>query len=165
MPGEAGSTYITAEMRDAVGREITRFTSHPISGSDIRKWLIAVYWPAHPPQPSTDSQGNVLAPEEFNPFAWSVAEGTHSYHKVGSDPEGYLRIERPRVRATVNGGIEVEYGARMRSGDVITAISRLCGYEEREGRMGRLLFRTTEDVWTNQNDELVKRFRLTLISY
>jgi hypothetical protein len=61
--------------------------------------------------------------------------------------------------------VEVEYGARMRSGDVITAISRLCEYEEREGRMGRLLFRTTEDAWTNQNAEFVKRFRLTLISY
>ena len=165
MPGGAGPSYITAEMRDAVGREITRFTSHPISKSDVRKWLIAVYWPDHPPRPGTDSHGNFLVPEEFNPFAWSVAGGTRSWHKVGSDPEGYLRIERPQVRSTVNGGVEVEYGARMRSGDVITAISRLCDYEEREGRTGRLLFRTTEDVWTNQNDEFVKRFRLTLISY
>jgi hypothetical protein len=165
MPSGAGSTFITAEMRDAVGREITRFTSHPISRSDIRKWLISVYWPEHPPQLSTDTQGNILAPEEFNPFAWSVAEGTGSWHRVGHDPEGYLRIERPRVRATVNGSVEVEYGARMRSGDVITAISRLRDYEEREGRMGRLLFRTTEEVWTNQDDEFVKRFRLTLISY
>jgi hypothetical protein len=165
MPSGAGSTYITAEMRDAVGREITRFTSHPISDSDIRKWLIAVHWPEQPPQPSTDSQGRILAPEEFNPFAWSAAKGTGSWHKVGSDPEGYLRIKRPQVKATVNGGVEVEYGARMRSGDVITAISRLCEYEEREGRMGRLLFRTTEDVWTNQDAEFVKCFRLTLISY
>ena len=165
MPSGAGSTYVTAEMRAAVGREITRFTSHPISDSDIRKWLIAVHWPEQPPPPRTDRQGRILAPEEFNPFAWSAARGTGSWHKVGSDPEGYLRIERPQVRSTVNGGVEVEYGARMRSGDVITAISRLCDYEERVGRTGRLLFRTTEDVWTNQNDEFVKRFRLTLISY
>jgi N-terminal half of MaoC dehydratase len=165
MPGGAGSSYITAEMREAVGREITRFTSHPISDSDIRKWLIAVHWPEQPPQPSTDSHGRFLAPEEFNPFAWSVARGTRSWHKVGVDPEGYLGIARPQLKATVNGAVEVEYGARMRSGDVITAISQLCDYEERDGRMGRLLLRTTEDVWTNQDDEFVKRFRLTLISY
>lgn len=162
---DASGTFITAEMRAAVGRDITRFVSHPISGSDIRRWLLAVHWPEQPPEADVDATGRMLAPEEFNPFAWSTAGGSQSWHRVGADPEGFLGIARPQVTATVNGGIDVEYGARMREGDVITSLSRLSDYTERNGRRGRLLFRTTEDTWTNQDDLLVKRFRLTLISY
>jgi hypothetical protein len=53
----------------------------------------------------------------------------------------------------------------MRPGDVITSESRLAEYSEREGRLGLMLFTTTEDTWTNQNDEVVKRTRTTLIRY
>ena len=38
-------------------------------------------------------------------------------------------------------------------------------YGEREGRLGLMLFTVTEDNWTNQNDELVKTSRSTLIRY
>jgi N-terminal half of MaoC dehydratase len=161
-------SYITAEMRAAVGREIARFVSHPISEADIRKWLIAVYFPDEPPVHlirQADCENRPVAPEEFNPFAWSVAEGTRSWHKIGSDPESYLGINRPQMRATLNGGIEVTYGVRMKAGDVITSVSRLGDYFEREGRLGRMLFSTTHDTWTNQEGELVKQVDLTLISY
>jgi hypothetical protein len=65
----------------------------------------------------------------------------------------------------INGGTEVDYGVRMRPGDVITSVSRLAGYTEREGRLGLMLFTTTEDTWTNQRDETVKTSRSTLIRY
>jgi MaoC dehydratase-like protein len=165
VPEPSNFTFITGAMQAAVGREITRFVSHPISVSDIRKWLIAVYWPEPPPPLQRAGDGTVLAPEEFNPFAWSAAAGDRSWHTIGHDPETYLGIARPAVSATVNGGIEVEYGARLRADDVITAVSHLAGYSERDGRRGRLLFRTVEELWTNQDAVLIKRVRLTLISY
>jgi hypothetical protein len=65
----------------------------------------------------------------------------------------------------VNAGIEVEYGVRMRPGDVITSVRRLGSYREREGRLGLMLITTTEDVWTNQNGEVVKTTNQTGISY
>ena len=61
--------------------------------------------------------------------------------------------------------MEVEYGVRMRPGDVITSVRRLAEYQEREGRLGLMLFTTTEDVWTNQDDQLVKTSRSAVIRY
>jgi hypothetical protein len=65
----------------------------------------------------------------------------------------------------VNGGLEVDYGVRMRPGVVITSTSTLGGYTEREGRLGLMLFTTMQDTWTNQRGETVKTLRNTLIRY
>jgi hypothetical protein len=61
--------------------------------------------------------------------------------------------------------METEYGARIRPGDVITSVRRLGSYSERAGRLGLMLFSRTEDTWTNQNGEVVKRTVNTLIRY
>jgi hypothetical protein len=53
----------------------------------------------------------------------------------------------------------------MRPGDVITSVSTLTGYLERQGRLGLMLFSTQLDRWTNQDDELVKSTSMTLIRY
>jgi hypothetical protein len=65
----------------------------------------------------------------------------------------------------LNGGLEVTYGVRMRPGDVITSVSSLTGYQERQGRLGLMLLSTQSDRWTNQDDELVKSTSMTLIRY
>ncbi len=51
--------------------------SAPIRDSDIRRWALAVYWPAMPPRRFWDEAyarttrwGGIVAPDEFNPFAW-----------------------------------------------------------------------------------------------
>ena len=74
-------TLITAAMSSAVGRQTSKRTSFPISESDIRRWATAVYWPHRPPPifwdskyAATTSHGRIVAPEEFNPFAWMVAD-------------------------------------------------------------------------------------------
>jgi hypothetical protein len=53
----------------------------------------------------------------------------------------------------------------MRPGDLITSVSTLTGYLERQGRLGLMLFSTQLDTWTNQRDELVKSAEMTLIRY
>ena len=53
----------------------------------------------------------------------------------------------------------------MRPGDVITSVTRLHSYSEKEGRMGLMLFTTSETTWTNQNDEVVKKTRGIHIRY
>jgi hypothetical protein len=166
-------THITPEMTAAVGAELARSVSFPITDSDIRRWALAVYYPEPPPKlfwdadyAASTSHGGIVAPEEFNPFAWMSrpdpdAEGKHS----GYPPEEALGIAVPDTPSVINGGIEVEYGARMRPGDVITSVRRLGGYSEREGRLGLMLFTTTEDTWTNQRGEMVKTTRGTIIRY
>jgi hypothetical protein len=114
--------------------------------------------------------GGIVAPEDFNPFAWltqTEAEAGVVARSTGAftGPEETLGIEKPDTTSLINGGTEVEYGVRMRPGDAITSVSRLAGYAEREGRLGLMLFTTSEDTWTNQRGETVKTSRGTLIRY
>jgi len=167
---------ISAEMRGAVGRQLGRRVSFPAAESDIRRWAIAVYYPAEPPRLFWDAayakntqHGGIVAPEEFNPFAWMAAEADKPpVHIDDNDPdrtELLLGITGPGLKFQLNGGMEVEYGVRIRPGDVITSVTRLAGYREREGRLGLMLFTVSEDTWTSQLDEIVKRTRQTLIRY
>jgi hypothetical protein len=169
------TSLISDEMRAAVGTEMGRSTSFPISESDIRKWALAVYYPDPPPQLFWDAEyaattryGGIVAPEDFNPFAWLTPRGPRpageGMASVGSQ-EARLGIEPPPVRFGLNGGTASEFGARMRPGDVITSVTRLHSYTEREGRLGVMLFTITESTWTNQHDELVKVARQTSIRY
>jgi hypothetical protein len=170
-------TYISAAMAGARGRLLGRQVSFPIAESDIRRWALAAYYPEKPPRlfwdasyAATTLHGGIVAPEEFNPFAWMAAASESAGSTPGgqNDPnrtEASLGIPGPGLQFQVNGGIEVEYGVRMRPGDVITAESRLAGYTERQGSLGRMLFTSAESVWTNQADELVKRSTTTVIRY
>jgi acyl dehydratase len=168
------TTNISAAMQSAVGRELGRQVSFPVSESDIRRWAIAVYYPEPPPRrfvdavyAETTSLGGIVAPEEFNPFAWMVAsaEGRTGGGNDTGATEKALDIEPPDLHHMLNGGMEVEYGAPVRPGDVITAVTRLGGYRERAGRLGLMLFTTLENTWTNQRDELVRRTHGTVIRY
>ncbi len=170
-------TAVSDAMQAAIGRELGRAVSFPISLSDIRKWAIAVYYPDEPPRlfwdeayAATTVHGGVVAPEEFNPFAWMTSEppGVPRSNQLRNDPgrtELVLGIEPPALKFMLNGGMEVEYGVRMRPGDVITSVTTLGGYREREGRLGLMLFTTTDNVWTNQDGEIVKRHSGTVIRY
>ena len=170
-------TNISEQMRAAIGSELSRRVSFPISPSDIRRWALAVYYPMRPPERFIDADvaaksrwGGLVAPEEFNPFAWLAAVERSAGNDSGDEnnpdkTELALGITPPGLKFQLNGGLEVQYGAPMRPGDVITSVSRLADYTERAGRLGLMLFTVFEDTWTNQDDELVKRTRSTLIRY
>ena len=168
-------TYISAEMTGAIGRTLGRQVSFPITDSDIRRWALATYYPEKPPRLFWDPAyaaatpyGGIVAPEDFNPFAWMVAESTDAPSQGRNDPdrtEIALGIAGPGLTFQVNGGIAVAYGVRMRPGDIVTAEQSLAGYTERQGSLGRMLFTATESVWTNQAAELVKRITVTVIRY
>jgi hypothetical protein len=163
---------ISTAMKDAVGTQISRRVSYPVSASDIRRWALAVYWPE--PAPArylTANEAAVVAPEEFNPFGWIAAES--EVHPAAAtvnqlDPdrtEKQIGVDGPGLKYQLNGGISVEYGVVIRPGDVITSTNRLAGYTEREGRLGKMLMTTTEDTWTNQRGDTVKSSAMTLIRY
>jgi hypothetical protein len=169
-------TNISGAMREAVGRELGRRVSFPIAESDIRKWALAVYYPEQPPSLYWDAahaagtrHGGIVAPDEFNPFAWMVAEVTPKPDRdPGIDPdrvEILLGIPGSGLKFQLNGGMAVEYGVPMRPGDVITSVNRLSSYTEKPGRLGLMLFTVTEDTWTNQRGEVVKRATQTGIRY
>ena len=167
---------ISDAMRAAVGRELSRAVSYPVSASDIRRWAVAVYFPEEPPPRYWDAEvaarsrwGGIVAPEDFNPFAWMAAEPRGiPGRRGGSDAdftERCLGIAGPGLAQQLNGGCQVEYGAPIRVDDVITSVQRLARYSERDGRLGRMLLTDLESTWTNQRDEFVRRTTLTLIRY
>lgn len=166
-------------MRDLVGREYgTSQTSLPIALSDIRRWAAAIYWPDVPPRlfwdeafAATTSHGGVVAPEEFNPFAWFTAAGPNmppSFEgmvRAGAVEESF-GVEAPATTRIMNGGNQVRYGVRMRPGDVITwGPNTLVDYKEHQTRLGLMLMTVSDYSWTNQNGEMVKTMRSTLLRY
>lgn len=170
---EAVASFITEEMEAAVGRELSRTVSYPVSASDIRKWALAVYYPEPPPtcfwDPGAEGTGEaIVAPEDFNPFAWIAVEPAGPpppYGSGGSSFESRLGVTEVPLQFMLNGGVDVEYGVPMRPGDVITAVSTLAGYSQRTGRLGEMLFTRTAAHWTNQRQETVKTTHNMLIRY
>jgi N-terminal half of MaoC dehydratase len=167
---------ISPQMRKAIGSELSRMVSYPVSVSDIRKWALAVYYPEEPPARFWDEEtarqsraGAIIAPEEFNAFAWMRAEprGVKRDTAVSDadSTERSLGIEGPHLMNQLNGGVSVEYGVPIRPGDVITSVTRLGEYSERPGSLGLMLFTPLETTWTNQQNEVVKKTRLVLIRY
>jgi hypothetical protein len=174
--GASGVTsHVTAEMTAALGSVVDWRVSFPIAESDIRRWAIAVYFPEPAPREFWDVAyaeplyGGIVAPEEFNPFAWMVAEEmVPAIAPLRRDPD---RLEKaagvagPGLVNQINGGTEVTYGVRMRPGDVIRSETRLRDYREREGRMGLMLITRSEVAWTNQRGEHVSTQVNTSIRY
>ncbi|HEY6479163.1 MAG TPA: MaoC family dehydratase N-terminal domain-containing protein [Streptosporangiaceae bacterium] len=166
MPEAEVETLVTPEMEERKGVWGSERVSYPVSESDIRKWAIAVYWGETPPRLYWDEEyakttrwGGIIAPQDFNPFAWAVPMGAVK-------PAGAVPGQQTRKGGNVmNGGQKDTYGVPMRPGDVITSRSRLSSWEERQGRNGLTLFTYTETEWRNQDGELVKTRISTGIRY
>jgi hypothetical protein len=170
-----GEIHVTPAMRAAVGKQISRAVSHPVSASDIRRWAVAVYHPHAAPEryllPAGASDAALVAPEDFNPFAWVTAE-SHGVDLAKAMAAGdtdcieeALGIEGPALRTVLNGELQIEYGAPIRAGDVITSTATLDGYAERTTSRGTMLFTTICSTWTNQHGALVKTTRNAIIRY
>jgi hypothetical protein len=165
------TSVVSAEMSRALGAQLTRTVSYPIAASDIRRWALAVYWPERPPaRYLAVDDSDLVAPEEFNPFAWAVVEATPPAAETIplEDPdriEKMIGVAGPGLRNQVHGGISVEYGTRMVVGDVVTSVTTLEDYSERDGRLGHMLMTTVVDAWTTRTGGVVKRSRLTFIRY
>jgi hypothetical protein len=158
---EAENTLITPDMHERKGVWGNERTSYPISDSDIRKWAIATYWPETPPRLYWDADyakttrwGEIVAPMDFNPFAWPPARGGGAGGAARA--AAAARAAGGRRFTVMNGGQTDTYGVRMRSGDVITSRTRLKDWEEREGRLGLTLYVYQETEWRNQRNEHVR---------
>ncbi len=153
----AAVTYVTPQMREAQGEWGEARVAPPITETDIRRWAMATFYPQQPPRIYWDAGyaastrwGGIVAPPDFNPFAWPVERPKGGQAGLGGQhPEG-------KQLTGMNGGQTDTYGAPMRPGDVISARSRLVDWWEREGRLGHTLYVRSETEWRNQRDEHVK---------
>lgn len=157
---------ISERLRAAVGVwHDDGVSSFPIERSDIRRWAIATHWPQDPPRLYWDEEfarttrwGGIIAPEDFNPFAWPVPR---------LEPGPQLHHARPGEagQRMLNGGVEFGFFQPMRPGDIITCRTRVKDLHERQGRFGLMLYIRLERELRNQRDELVRNRIDTVIRY
>lgn len=169
------ATKVTPEMAAIVGTVMRESVSHPVTVSDIRKWAIAVYYPEDPPRLFWDEEyaagtqhGGIVAPEEFNPFAWATQKPSMTDPKVAQTAfsENELGVEPPEYTAMLLTEIRENHGpTRIRPGDVIRSTVRISDYFEREGRMGHMLYATLANEWHNQDDEWVRTNESVFVRY
>jgi hypothetical protein len=172
--GKADS-LVTEDMRSILGAVMRESVSHPVAIGDIRKWAIAVYYPNTPPRQFWDEEyargthfGSIVAPEEFNPFAWSTEEPSLTDPKVAQTAfsEDELGVRPPAHKAILLTEIREQHGRiRIRVGDVIRSVVCISDYFERNGRMGRMLYTTLSNEWYNQCDEWVRTTESVFVRY
>lgn len=167
--------YITPEMRSIIGRPFREMVSYPVSASDVRRWAIAVYYPELPPRlywdegyASSTSFGGIVAPEDFNPFAWATADPEMTARQEDFDwdsTETRLGVKGPGLKTNLNAGAQTRYGPRIRPGDIIRSTSCIESYTEKQGRVGTMLLTVIRSTWTNQHGLIVKETDQTAIRY
>ncbi|WP_292991685.1 MaoC family dehydratase N-terminal domain-containing protein [Mycobacterium sp.] len=160
-------SLITERLAEAIGVwQEQDAPSFPIERSDIRRWAIATYWPEPPPRLYWDEDyarttrwAGIIAPDDFNPFAWPV-------EPLDSGPARYALPQpgEPGQRM-LNGGVEFVFGQPMRPGDVITGRWRLQDATERAGRLGQMLYLKLERELRNQRGDVVRTRIDTVIRY
>jgi len=170
---------LTEDMLALVDRPMHEATSYPIDVNDIRRWAIAVYYPDVPPREFWDDEyaattpwGGIVAPEEFNPFAWATKDPPLSARREQGVPgrwghfEAVFGMEPPPYRAVLQSRVISTYSAvRMRPGDTIRSVDRISEYFEREGKMGPQLYTTISVDYFNQHEEWIKRRDTVFVRY
>lgn len=158
-PERERGVYLDDVILSWLGRAVPPIVSEPIGANDILRWRRAVAYPAEP-APSPDSQGELVAPLGFNPFAW------HPKVRWSSPPwfRGQtMGLTGPGTRGLI-GGVHHWYETEMRVGDVLTSDFALIDAYEKQSSSGELLlFLVDEDRWTNADGELARVERRTTI--
>lgn len=165
VPVREPGVHLDAHTIDWLGRPTEPVVAYPVGASDIRRWAQAVYYPEPAPAVYVDAAaaaagpwGGIVAPRDFNPFAWVEAYHPEAYpwmRGMGTEP-GYRGL---------NGGQRNLSFAPIRPGDVITSVATLVDAYEKEGRLGTMLFLVDESRWTNQDGDLVRIGVRTSIYY
>ena len=115
---------------------------------------------------------------------YDEAEAKTRGHRALPAPPGFLGMpgfnpapaksgegaRRPAFRMPfkrmLNGGTEIEPIAQVYAGDELEAVTTLTNMELKDGRMGQMLIRTSETVYTRKSDgAIVAKTRGTGISY
>jgi hypothetical protein len=163
VPGGKPGKFLDQATIDCMGKPLEPIVALPVGANDIRRWAMATYYPEPVPPEFYDESvaskgpwGGLVAPRDFNPFAWTIAKRPDEYpwmRPMGDTP-GYRGL---------NGGQETTYLAPIRPGDVISSEVLLVNAFEKEGSGGTMLFLIDEARWTNQRGEFVRISRRTSI--
>jgi acyl dehydratase len=157
-------TFLDAATIDKIGRTLPPVAAPAVGANDIARWAIATYWPEPPPAGFLDPAvaekgpwGGIVAPRDFDPFAWMPQRPWAGDWLWGMGTEPGTRV--------LNGGQRNIYGAPIRPGDVISCTRRFVDVVERETKRGPMVFFTSEFRWDNQDGATVRIGEQTTIYY
>lgn len=153
--GARPGIYLTQESIDRIGRTMEPVAAPAVGANDIARWAIATWWPEPPPMRYLDADvasagpwGGIVAPRDFDPFAWMRNRPWSGDWLWGMGKEPGSRV--------LNGGQRNRYGAPIRPGDVISVTRRFVDVVERDTKRGPMVFFTSEFRWTNRDGEMVR---------
>lgn len=150
------NSYISDELRNLLGKELGR-AEYEIEKGMIRSLAKATlddnpaYQDGEPGCPGPDD-GMVAPPA----IVWPI---------IPPEMDWYVtRFEFP-LKRLLNAGFEQSFFVPIRPGDVLTGVVMLSELEEKQGRIGHMVFFHFDVVWTNQRKEKVMSLRQTFIKY
>ena len=151
-----GKSYITDDIRNLLGRELDR------SVHEIEKGMICRLAEAacddnplyRDCEASRNSRyGGMIAPPGI---AWPIIPAKMDWMATQYDFP---------LKRLLNAGFEKEFFAPIRPGDLLTGILVLADVEEKQGRIGHMVFFHFEVDWTNQHGSRVMKLRQSFIRY
>ena len=151
-----GNSYITDELKALLGQELGR-SVHEIEKGRIRA-LAEATLDSNPNYQDSDEarngpQGGMIAPPAI---VWPI---------IPPEMDWYVTQYDFSLKRLLNAGFEQEFFEPIRPGDCLTGVVSLADLEEKQGRIGHMVFFHFEVVWTNQHDQKVMSLRQSFIKY
>ncbi len=151
---------LTDEMKAAIGTSGPP-TTYEVSAQGIRTFARAVGYqnPIYYDEAAAREKGHRALPAPPGFFGMPI------FNPFAERPRGGPQFTSPFKRV-LNGGTEVIPLEPIYAGDVLQAVTTLANLELRKGRLGQMLIRTSETVYSRTSDAtVVARTRGTGISY
>ncbi len=154
-----------------IGKETGRYTGEPVLARDIRRYALAIDDPnpvyRDPAAARQSRHGGIVAPLFYVTWAVGVPGAEKGAGELGEDGlatfVGIPEIPNVWDLGWVRGGEELEFFGRVRVNDRVTVQGTIVDMKEKDGKSGKLVFVTSEFVYTNQDGERLATHRLTMI--
>jgi acyl dehydratase len=107
--------------------------------------------------------GAIIAPPGF--FGWPVRQARGSPLAVDIPPElesAFAQAGCP-LSLVLDGGMEYEFFAPIRAGDILTAVTTIRNLRERSSETGSIIVSFLDTVYHNQQGELVAKQQLMFV--
>ena len=107
--------------------------------------------------------GSIIAPPGF--FGWPLKQTRGSPLAVDIPPELEAAFEKAGypLSLVLDGGMEYEFFAPIRAGDILTAVTTIRNLRERSSETGSIIVSFLDTVYHNQQGELVAKQQLMFV--